>query len=168
MLITGKNNEKFLCQIPPHSPRRRLSSPPPPQANSTASNTTDPQAVRSTTTILSEAIKALAPMKSNCLYILQGWWTFEFCHASHIRQFHQDQPTEQQPNPPKFEFMMGRFDLDTMTSAELGESSSSGAVGGLRGRYVSIRVRDGTVCDLTGKKRETQVKVVNYYFTSFH
>ena len=30
----------------------------------------------------------LLPLKSSCMSYIEGWWTYEFCFAKHVRQFH--------------------------------------------------------------------------------
>ncbi|KAJ8457197.1 hypothetical protein ONZ51_g11673 [Trametes cubensis] len=63
----------FVCLIPP-----------PPQD--------DPPAIEDTATDVATPVHSwslLQPLSGKCLYHRQGWFTYSYCHNSHVRQFHE-------------------------------------------------------------------------------
>jgi len=120
--LTQKN---YLCVIPPEP--------------SSADNE-DPNSVE-----IPDLDQLLSPLTSTCLYRLSGWWTYEFCHTKHIRQFHQERDL---PIRPQDEFFLGRY-----AASIAGEIKSDPEQS-----YYAYRYTDGTVCDLNGQKRSTEVR----------
>ena len=86
---------------------------------------------------------ALAGLKANCLYRMEGWWTYEFCFGVGVKQFHHDQ----QSGARVSEFVMGRYDSTVSRLVVDGEGKQ------VRQRYVG-----GTVCDLSGQPRSVEVR----------
>ena len=41
------------------------------------------------------AFALLEPLNGVCLSRHEGWWSYEFCHNKHMRQFHLVQGTDQ-------------------------------------------------------------------------
>jgi len=81
----------------------------------------------------------LESLHETCIYRWEGWWTYEFCHGKHVRQFHQ----EQDGSIPA-QFLLGQ-DVG-MTSGIPGSD------------YYSEEYEAGSVCDLTGKARTCEIK----------
>eukprot|EP01119_Soliformovum_irregulare_P005358 TRINITY_DN17126_c0_g1_i1.p1 TRINITY_DN17126_c0_g1~~TRINITY_DN17126_c0_g1_i1.p1 ORF type:complete len:312 (+),score=92.89 TRINITY_DN17126_c0_g1_i1:61-996(+) len=79
---------------------------------------------------------------TQCLYRLGGWWTYEFCPKKHLRQFHQE---KDKPIRPQDDFSLGRY---------------GGKVGTIHDGYYAEEYVQGTVCDITGKPRTTQVRYI--------
>ncbi len=90
-----------------------------------------------------EAGPVLAPLKANCLYRMEGWWTYEFCFGVGVKQFHHDQQTGARVS----EFVMGRY-----------ESAASGLVVDGESKQIRQRYVGGTVCDL-GQQQPRSVEV---------
>ncbi|KXS10012.1 hypothetical protein M427DRAFT_63066 [Gonapodya prolifera JEL478] len=119
-----------------------------------------------------EALSAVLDMKKKCLQYGQGWFTYEYCHLSHVRQYHK-------PDLPSVdgaaEFYLGIDQASTVAeklrrkklldggrSLKKSELRSTAVaevkVGGDGRKYLSIWYGDGTECDLTGKPRVVEVQ----------
>ena len=48
----------------------------------------------------------MEPLSGKCLYRIEGWWTYEVCFGSHVRQYHE----EADKSPPKMDYYLGKFD----------------------------------------------------------
>lgn len=85
----------------------------------------------------------LSSLKANCLYRMEGWWTYEFCFGVGVKQFHHDQQTGTRVS----EFVMGKY-----------ESGPSALVVDADNKQVRQRYVGGTVCDLNGVPRSVEVR----------
>ncbi|ORX33983.1 hypothetical protein BD324DRAFT_605342 [Kockovaella imperatae] len=109
---------------------------------------------------------AMSHLDGKCLYSTLGWFTYSYCHNSHIRQFRAARHTH--PHPP------GGYEPEEDTSYEaytLGQKGSrrpsraaaeSNAVSfglGASSRYLVQRWSDGTLCDKTKRPREVEVQI---------
>jgi len=94
----------------------------------------------------------LAPMREYCLYRPTGWWTYELCYGTHVKQFHDDAERKQ----PRVEFLLGvpPAAADGVDVAPP-HTEATDAHGN---RYYSERYLDGTVCDLTSEPRKTEIR----------
>jgi endoplasmic reticulum lectin 1 len=90
-----------------------------------------------------EAGTVLQPLKANCLYRMEGWWTYEFCFGAGVKQFHHDQQTGTRVS----EFVMGKY-----------ESAASVLVTDVEGKQIRQRYVGGTACDL-GQQQARSVEV---------
>ncbi|KZT44058.1 hypothetical protein SISSUDRAFT_968615, partial [Sistotremastrum suecicum HHB10207 ss-3] len=119
----------------------------------------------------SKSWQQLSSLAGKCLYHRQGWFTYSYCHNSHVRQFkelphaHPHPPGGHTPEEdPDWEaFTLGRSptadrsdDLATNTDAALANHLELAR--GARQRYLVQRWGDGTTCDKTGRKREIEVQ----------
>ncbi|OSC99033.1 hypothetical protein PYCCODRAFT_1453986 [Trametes coccinea BRFM310] len=144
----------FVCLIPP-----------PPQ---------EPPAVEDTPTDVSTPVHSwslLQPLSGKCLYHRQGWFTYSYCHNSHVRQFHELHhqhipPTgEYKPEEdPEWEaYTLGRAPATLEAGAELTTAEAAAAANlelarGAGSRYLVQRWGDGTYCDKTGRKRDVEIQ----------
>lgn len=128
----------------------------------------------------------LSGMQGNCIYYLQGWWSYRFCYNKDVKQFHQLAPARGMPVYPPVEdpnsqgYLLGRYDEKKMKhdvqalseekwegegALEVSEHATRkvGGQGELvsRGesRYLVQRLDGGTECDLTGRERKIEVQV---------
>ncbi|KAJ8600584.1 hypothetical protein CTAYLR_008173 [Chrysophaeum taylorii] len=85
----------------------------------------------------------LSSLEGVCARLNQGWWTYEWCHRRHVRQFHQDHAASaREPD-----WSLGDF------------ARSEGAdfpVGGLNSA-VDVFDKGGQRCDETDRGRESRV-----------
>lgn len=89
---------------------------------------------------------------------MAGWWTYEFCYGKHIRQYHQEKDL---PIRPQDEFYLGKQtsaerEVYTAKALALEEDSTSG--NDMSPPYYSELYAHGTVCDITGQQRSTEVR----------
>jgi len=94
-----------------------------------------------------------------CIYVTQGWWTYELCHKTHILQFHAEEHLSTQS------IMLGVFDLEATQSLESPRApllEASDMLPGMRHRlpYHSHVFTKGDDCEAEGsvRKRRTQVR----------
>ncbi|KAF5132610.1 hypothetical protein DV495_001076 [Geotrichum candidum] len=145
------NNETYLCTYPPLSNQDLT--------------TEDLQELK--TWQMSEileakeyAAKALYEgMADECIYYLKDWWTYSFCYGKDIKQFHVDASQLKSgvlPDPKQavMMFVLGKFDYKPNGALKYDlKLKSEGDV-----NYLSYKLGLGTVCDLTGKDRSTEVQ----------
>lgn len=130
----------------------------------------------------------LQEMSRSCLYFISGWWSYSFCYAESVKQFHQLPPGQdgapafppiEDPTTPSY--VLGRFG-DRPINAH--RSGMGGAIGGSAAekeaglemedrsgdttqvqakgtsssRYLSQKLSGGTTCDLTGAPRRVEIQ----------
>uniref|UniRef100_A0AAQ5YPX7 Endoplasmic reticulum lectin n=2 Tax=Amphiprion ocellaris TaxID=80972 RepID=A0AAQ5YPX7_AMPOC len=94
----------------------------------------------------------LRPMHSApCLVKTKDWWTYEFCHSQHIRQYHLED-TEIKGDV----LFLGYFESEFDWSNETAKASKQHRLK----RYHSQTYVNGSKCDLNGSPRETEVRFV--------
>lgn len=88
----------------------------------------------------------------NCLHGGSGWWKYEFCYGKSVEQYHIEK------DGTKTSINLGRFDRNK--HLEWIESNPQKRPKPLSQRkQLSHFYSDGTVCDKTGKPRQTIVKL---------
>ncbi|CAD0089853.1 unnamed protein product [Aureobasidium vineae] len=152
-------NQHYLCQIP-----RLLDQPPSPQPNETLSKQDHEKELARANT---RGWQLLKGMQGNCIYYWSGWWSYRYCYAQGVKQFHQLPPSQGVPAYPPVEdpavpgFMLGAVP-DQPRHDDQGPLADEKAVGKLetRGesRYLVQRLAGGTTCDLTGRERRIEVQ----------
>ncbi|XP_049415889.1 protein OS-9 isoform X2 [Epinephelus fuscoguttatus] len=94
----------------------------------------------------------LSPMHTNqCLVKTKDWWTYEFCHGQHIRQYHMED-TEIKGDI----LFLGYYESEFDWSNETAKASKQHRLK----RYHSQTYVNGSKCDLNGNPRETEVRFV--------
>lgn len=94
----------------------------------------------------------LRPMHNNqCLVKTKDWWTYEFCHRQHIRQYHLED-TEIKGDI----LFLGYYESEFDWSNETAKASKQHRLK----RYHSQSYINGSKCDLNGNPRETEVRFV--------
>lgn len=99
-----------------------------------------------------EIKELLEPMaKGACLFKTRDWWTYEFCYGQEIRQYHMED------NKPSGAIMsLGKYDHDYEWNSEKKESATEGIVQSHHSQFYT----NGSVCDLTGKLRKSEVRFI--------
>ncbi|CAL1704373.1 unnamed protein product [Somion occarium] len=114
----------------------------------------------------------LQPLAGTCLYHRQGWFTYAYCHNSHVRQFHElANPQAQRLGEYRPEedteweaYTLGRAPptLDPGADLTVAEEAALAAnvelARGPGSRYLVQRWGDGTYCEKTGRKREAEIQ----------
>ncbi|XP_060898564.1 protein OS-9 isoform X3 [Labrus mixtus] len=94
----------------------------------------------------------LSPMHNNqCLVKTKDWWTYEFCHGQHIRQYHLED-TEIKGDILFLGYYESEFDWNNETAKASKQHRLK--------RYHSQSYVNGSKCDLNGNPRETEVRFV--------
>uniref|UniRef100_A0A8D0CQD0 Endoplasmic reticulum lectin n=1 Tax=Sander lucioperca TaxID=283035 RepID=A0A8D0CQD0_SANLU len=94
----------------------------------------------------------LSPMhNAQCLVKTKDWWTYEFCHGQHIRQYHLED-TEIKGDI----LFLGYYESEFDWSNETAKASKQHRLK----RYHSQTYVNGSKCDLNGNPRETEVRFV--------
>ncbi|XP_042359766.1 protein OS-9 isoform X2 [Plectropomus leopardus] len=94
----------------------------------------------------------LSPMhNAQCLVKTKDWWTYEFCHGQHIRQYHMED-TEIKGDI----LFLGYYESEFDWSNETAKASKQHRLK----RYHSQTYVNGSKCDLNGNPRETEVRFV--------
>ncbi|EIN07463.1 hypothetical protein PUNSTDRAFT_136143 [Punctularia strigosozonata HHB-11173 SS5] len=151
LMRLGPKN-RFLCLVPPPLE-------PPPQEQE--------EELREVTPAHSWSL--LQPLTGTCLY---AWFTYSYCHNSHVRQFREMAHAHPHPpggyipeEDPEWEaYTLGRAPPIPEPGTELTVAEQNALAANLdiaRGagsRYLVQRWGDGTVCDKTGKKREIEIQ----------
>jgi len=113
----------------------------------------------------------LQPLSGTCLYHRQGWFTYSYCHNSHVRQFREMAHAHPHPggyrpeeDPDSEAYTLGRAPPTPEPGAELTVSEEAALAANLElardagASYLVQRWGDGTICDKTGKHREIEVQ----------
>ncbi|KAJ2487402.1 Protein OS-9 [Coemansia sp. RSA 2050] len=134
-------NWRMLCQMP--------------RVNETLSSTTvgegDEEEEIDAAVVIARGAELLEPLKERCLTYLGGWWTFEYCHSQHVRQFHLLAP-DKSGNTHEIEFRLGAYPK----RIALDDSHQVRRIG--RSRYVTQVWGGGTLCDMTREPREIEIQ----------
>lgn len=97
----------------------------------------------------------LEPLKKKCLYNNKGWWTYEVCFGKGIYQYHEDAN-----KIVGDKISLGYFHNETDWSQErIEKTQSKPGKSGSDKKFHSQFYMNGSKCDLTGKARETQIKI---------
>ncbi|KAH3732742.1 PRKCSH domain-containing protein [Pelomyxa schiedti] len=80
-------------------------------------------------------------MNDKCIYKSSGWWTYEFCYGGHLRQFHEEN------GKVASEYFLGY--TPELLPSEIGQ---------LQHGFYSETYTKGTVCDLSGEHRQTEIR----------
>lgn len=150
-------DHSYLCLVPPVPPI----SDNPPQIEDSSEETT-----------LIQSWNLLQALSGKCLYHRQGWFTYSYCHNSHVRQFREAAHTHPHPIGHKPEedaeweaYTLGQAPATTpesgadLTVAEQNVLATNLELArGAGSRYLIQRWGDGTVCDKTGREREIEIQ----------
>ncbi|ELK35076.1 Protein OS-9 [Myotis davidii] len=94
----------------------------------------------------------LSPMKdAPCLLKTKDWWTYEFCYGRHIQQYHMED-SEIKGEVLYLGYYQSAFDWDDETAKASKQHRLK--------RYHSQTYGNGSKCDLNGRPREAEVRVI--------
>lgn len=138
--ISSTKDEAFTCHIPPlkevEGKKTDTYSGPPP----------------------SELLRPLF-LSDSCSYRIDSYWTYEVCHGSYIKQFHEERDRIQ-------EYYLGKFDKTKLAEKEAKEAVDEKypykKIDGNKMAYYEVQMSDGTLCDLNNEPRMTRVLYVCY------
>ncbi|XP_008294325.1 protein OS-9 isoform X3 [Stegastes partitus] len=137
MMVSSKYKQLYECRLPAQAVRFHQD----PASEPDSQGYTGP-----------EIPDLLRPMHSApCLLKTKDWWTYEFCHGQHIRQYHLED-TEIKGDI----LFLGYFESEFDWSNETAKASKQHRLK----RYHSQTYVNGSKCDLNGSPRETEVRFV--------
>lgn len=104
---------------------------------------------------------------ATCSYRIESYWTYEVCHGSYVKQFHEEREGK---SIKVQEYYLGKWNKDKTEelSQKLAEAEKRGEkwqtirIDGVNLPYLEIEMSDGTYCDLNGEHRMTNVQYVCY------
>ncbi|KAJ2331520.1 Protein OS-9, partial [Coemansia sp. RSA 2681] len=98
--------------------------------------------------VAERGLALLEPLRERCLTYAGGWWTFEYCHGQHVRQFHELAPEK------VIEFRLGAH----AQRQELGSGATTLVRRVGRSRYLAQVWGGGTLCDMTREPRSVEIQ----------
>ncbi|CEF67051.1 Endoplasmic reticulum lectin 1 [Strongyloides ratti] len=88
-----------------------------------------------------------------CSYLVDVYWSYEVCHGRHIIQYHEDRETKKRD-----EYYLGNIVFQTPKEKYFDHlNPPKKQIQGKDIPYYSVQYRSGTICDLTGKPRNTSL-----------
>uniref|UniRef100_A0A0K0ENN3 Endoplasmic reticulum lectin 1 n=1 Tax=Strongyloides stercoralis TaxID=6248 RepID=A0A0K0ENN3_STRER len=88
-----------------------------------------------------------------CSYLVDVYWSYEICHGRHIIQYHEDRETKKRD-----EYYLGNIVFQTPKEKYFDHlNPPKKQIQGKDIPYYSVQYRSGTICDLTGKPRNTSL-----------
>lgn len=151
MVMNNKNGKKHLCFFPKLEKTKSGKSVN--QQNSSSLILDFEKRLK-----LKTPDELLEVLKDRCFIRQEGWWSYEFCYHKKMRQIHlEDEKVAQ-------EFVLGEYDAEA-TAAYNENLSDVSTLKDPRSkdasqRYHAHQYTNGTICDLTGQPRETEVRFV--------
>eukprot|EP00102_Acyrthosiphon_pisum_P025584 XP_016662794.1 PREDICTED: endoplasmic reticulum lectin 1-like [Acyrthosiphon pisum] len=111
-------------------------------------------------------LELLSPLftKQACSYRIDTYWNYEVCHGRHVRQYHNDIEEKAQKEEEYFLGKWKMFDslkleeeLKRLANLNHPGPTMTRKVDGVSLPYFKMNMSDGTVCDLSGRPRQTNV-----------
>ena len=148
-VMTKKNGKRYRCHLP--------------NSNGQAIEAEERDAPRASPPLHSY----LTQLAGACFYRLEGWWTYEFCYLKHFRQYHQEKAKTQSEVQITQDYTLGSWWVEKADSkAAKGSAVGANVAADLREdaktrkQFWSQTYGNGTTCDMTGKPRETEVRLM--------
>ena len=155
---------RYLCAVPVIAP--------PPALNRTATELAKAEEARELTRASLKGWEMMSGLDGHCMYFTSGWWSYSFCYGKSVVQFHAlpgrpGEPPVRDEN--SLEYVLGRSpdsknlqdpadspDQDPETTSLTPPNAQLQIKGD--SRYLSQRLEDGTICDLTGRPRTIEIQ----------
>jgi protein OS-9 len=156
---------RYLCSVPVIAP--------PPALNRTATELAKAEEARENSRASAKGWELMSVLDGHCMYFTAGWWSYSFCYGKNVVQFHAlastrpgEPPTRDQKSqeyilgrvqkPPPSQSPADNADPDAQTKSLVPPNAQLQVKGDQR--YLSQRLEDGTVCDLTGRPRTIEIQ----------
>ncbi|XP_050542123.1 endoplasmic reticulum lectin 1 isoform X2 [Daktulosphaira vitifoliae] len=116
-------------------------------------------------------LELLSPLfsKQACSYRVDTYWIYEVCHGKHVRQYHNEREEKSQKEQ---EYYLGKWtvfdslkleeELKRLTTFNYPGPTQTRKIEGINLPYFQMNMTDGTICDLNGRPRHTNVLYVCY------
>ncbi|XP_037957217.1 endoplasmic reticulum lectin 1 [Teleopsis dalmanni] len=104
---------------------------------------------------------------TTCNYRIEAYWSYELCHGSHMRQYHE----EREGKTTKFqEYYLGKWSEEKTEKLvkQWDENQKAGIkfkttkIDNTRYPYLELEMNDGTLCDIINAPRTTVIRYVCY------
>jgi protein OS-9 len=163
--LINSNPWKYLCAVPVIAP--------PPVLNRTATELAKAEEARELSRASAKGWELMGGLEGQCMYFVAGWWSYSFCYGKSVVQYHAlpgtkatDPPLRDENDP---EYVLGRAQETTVDTKDVAGHSGSDSPAKnappnaqlqVKGdqRYLSQRLEDGTICDLTGRPRTIEIQ----------
>jgi len=108
--------------------------------------------------ILTKALEQLEPLKEKpCIVYSQEWWSYEFCYKKYLTQFHVAKPTD--PPEHNMNFYLGKYPTEEeLENPDFEYKKEAYKRGPFGKHYITQMLVDGTICDVTGKPRQAEIR----------
>ncbi|XP_049588421.1 protein OS-9 isoform X1 [Syngnathus scovelli] len=137
MMVSSKFKQPYECRLPAQAVRFHQDS----MSDSDSQGYTGP-----------DIPDLLSPMREPpCLVLTKDWWTYEFCHGQHIRQYHLED-SEIKGDV----LILGYYESEFDWSNETAKASKQHRMK----RFHSQTYVNGSKCDINGNPREAEVRFV--------
>ncbi|KAG5105981.1 hypothetical protein JHK82_042951 [Glycine max] len=151
IVMPDKTGQKYICYLP--KVEKEKSGKPVIQHNISSMIVETEKRIKQKT-----PDELLEVLRGPCFLRQEGWWSYEFCYQKKLRQLHLEDDKVVQ------EFVLGVYDPEA-TAAFNENLSDISTLKDPRSkdasqRYHAHQYTNGTVCDLTNKPRETEVRFV--------
>ncbi|KAL1842450.1 hypothetical protein VTJ49DRAFT_5187 [Mycothermus thermophilus] len=155
---------RYLCSVPVIAP--------PPVKNRTETELAKAEEARELSRASARGWELMSVLHGHCMYFTSGWWSYSFCYGKHVVQFHAAPGRPGEPpvkDENSLEYVLGRVPELPAPREPAGQAAHDGEAKSLappnvqlqtKGdqRYLSQRLGDGTICDLTGRPRTIEIQ----------
>ncbi|XP_019736556.1 protein OS-9 isoform X2 [Hippocampus comes] len=137
MMVSSKYKQVYECRLPAQAVRFHQD----PVSDPDSQGYTGP-----------DILDLLSPMREPpCLVLTKDWWTYEFCHGQHIKQYHLED------SEIKGDVLfLGYYESEFDWSNETAKASKQHRLK----RFHSQTYVNGSKCDINGNPREAEVRFV--------
>ena len=136
------DSRPYLCSIPqaPH-----------PSTNATSSQRAAEEEAAELARATDRGWDLLQEMSGKCLYFISGWWSYSFCYAQSVKQFHPLPPGKggapvfppvEDPTTPSY--VLGRFGDRRVNAHRSGMAGAIDGRGGSAEKEAGLGMEDGT------------------------
>ena len=166
VLMTAHDGTRYFCELPRVTAERGdeddVSTSGPRDEN--AEEDSDAKTALSSEERVAQIERLLDVHQSSCFYRVEGWWTYEFCHKKHVRQYHQESasvpPSEGAANGDG-SFSLGVYDEEATEARAAATASPDTSLQALDFSFLEFAhvhaFTGGTECDLNHQERQTEV-----------
>ncbi|EGS23392.1 uncharacterized protein CTHT_0000800 [Thermochaetoides thermophila DSM 1495] len=163
--LINNDPDRYLCFVPVVAP--------PPARNRTVNELSKAEEARELSRAQAKGWELMKGLEGHCMYFMSGWWSYSFCYGKRVVQYHavpNPQGGPPLPDANTQEYILGRVrelpaSQEAETAGDAGGSTSKTIVPPnsalqVKGdqRYLTQRLDDGTVCDLTGRPRTIEIQ----------
>ncbi|KAG0038590.1 Protein OS-9 [Podila clonocystis] len=162
LVMTTSDGQRWSCVIPP-KPAIKVEEPP---------KKTPKEIAEEEEQDIKRGLELLQPLTKDCITRKIDYWTYEYCHEKHVRQYHAVKGVDGrlQEDPNEQLHILGTFEAPTGIQGSTGNEAStqkslsrqSGTMTNLVAaqdkKYLVQRWENGDHCPLIGKPRKIEIQ----------